>query len=362
MRILIVIATLQPGGAERVACNLANYWARAKHSISILTLQDEDEASFYLLDDSINRVNLNLMNESGSLFRAITNNLRRVFKLRQNIKSLAPDVVLSYMLDTSVLTLLATRGLNIPVVISEHADPGTYPVSGIWSLMRKLSYPLANRVVVLNRTAKAWFGKNLTKNLDLIPNPVIIPDKDNKESRLVGQLIAVGRLDYLKGFDLLIDAFAEVLKTSPQLKLSIYGDGPERGQLQKKIVELGVSTQITLEGYTTDVDSALMRAELFVMSSRTEAFPMALCEAMALGLSVISSNASAGVEELIIDGENGLLCKVGSVASLVEKIKLAIGNPELRDYCGNNARLSVQKYSIEQVSNRWQVLFSELVA
>jgi GalNAc-alpha-(1->4)-GalNAc-alpha-(1->3)-diNAcBac-PP-undecaprenol alpha-1,4-N-acetyl-D-galactosaminyltransferase len=117
MRIIFVIPSLAAGGAERVATSLVNYWSGVGEEVTLATL-DFEEADFYSLSPSVERVALGLGEVSSSGLHRIDKNFRRVRRLRQVIRQSRPDVVISFLAYTNVLVLTAALGLGVPVVVS----------------------------------------------------------------------------------------------------------------------------------------------------------------------------------------------------------------------------------------------------
>ena len=124
-------------------------------------------------------------------------------------------------------------------------------------------------------------------------------------------VVAMGRLSPEKGFDLLIDAFARLAAQHADWRLEIAGEGPERDALQRQIDAAGLQPQVQLVGWVSDPERFLSRSALFVMSSRYEGFPVALLEAMACGVPVISFDCDSGPREIIRPDVDGVLVPAG---------------------------------------------------
>ena len=117
-KVTLVISSLELGGAERVLSSMANYWGRAGWDVSVVTMR-ENEQPFYELEPQVTKHSLQLPTNSKSLWHALTNNFRRVRALRRIFVGTRPDVVISFMTSTNVVSLLATRFTGIPVLVSE---------------------------------------------------------------------------------------------------------------------------------------------------------------------------------------------------------------------------------------------------
>ena len=133
MQIVFVIYSLQAGGAERVLSIMANHWCGKSQKITVITLDDGGKPSFYDIDSRIQQVSLDVAGTSKNRFVGILNNFLRIYKLRTAIRKSQGETIISFMTETNVLTLIASLGLHIPVIVTEHTDPWTAPVAGVWS-------------------------------------------------------------------------------------------------------------------------------------------------------------------------------------------------------------------------------------
>mgnify|MGYP001206675182 CR=1 FL=1 len=176
MRITIVISALGRGGAERIATMFASDWAKAGHTVALVSL-NAALPDMYPVDPAIQRVRLDLSGESRS-WTAIQANVRRIRELRRTARDLAPDVIVSFGDKTSTLSVFSTWGLGVPVIAYETTDP-TNPERRLplpWRVLRRLGYARASAVVVLAESIRdrvaAWRPQ---PNLVLIPNPIPAP-------------------------------------------------------------------------------------------------------------------------------------------------------------------------------------------
>ncbi|MGA1844461.1 MAG: glycosyltransferase, partial [bacterium] len=128
IRITFVISSVALGGAEKILAHMANYWARKGMEISVLTFDDGREPPFFHLDPSIDHRSLDLTGGPANVIQASIRNIQRIHRLRRAIRQKAPHAVISFMDQTNVLTLIATRGMNVPVIISERTDPHSHPI------------------------------------------------------------------------------------------------------------------------------------------------------------------------------------------------------------------------------------------
>src|SRR5689334_505180 len=157
MRVALVISSLSAGGAERVLSTMANYWAKKGWSITILTFDDGSAQPFYALDPAVRYRPLAIAGASGSVAQAIRQNLRRLLVLRFALRQLAPELVISFMTEANIRTLIAMAGLRPPVIVSERNNPFDYPAEPIWRALRRVTYPLAARIVVQSERSLSYF-------------------------------------------------------------------------------------------------------------------------------------------------------------------------------------------------------------
>lgn len=175
MKILIVISSLASGGAERVTSNLANAWSKRGWDITLVTFASAN-LDFYPLDGSIHRIPLDLAKDSINFGQALWANLRRLLALRRILKDRQPDFVLGMMVTGSVLITLASIGLSCYVFVSERIHPPRLPLGKVWSLLRRYTYPLANRVIALANESSLWLQIHAPgSRVVVIPNPVLFP-------------------------------------------------------------------------------------------------------------------------------------------------------------------------------------------
>lgn len=364
MRCTLIIHSLTSGGAERVISTMANYWAAKGWQINLLTFDDGTEPPFYDLDAQISHIHLGIARYSANPIIGLWNNLTRIQGLRTAIINSKPNVVISFMHKTNEIVLLATRGLNLPVIVSERNDPARPTISKVWTKLRQWTYPFADRIVVQTKRAGNYFSSKLQERIIVIPNPVLLPlDEKEVANKLLGEcsLIAIGRLVPQKGFDLLLEAMAKLKDRYPEWTLTILGEGELRAQLECLCNELGIGDRVHLLGRVKNPYEFLKQADIFIMSSRFEGFPNALCEAMAYGLAVISTDCPNGPREIIRDGVDGKLVPNEDVSALATAMERLMSDRKERQSLGARAKEVTQRFGLEKVMALWESLISEVV-
>lgn len=172
-------------------------------------------------------------------------------------------------------------------------------------------------------------------------------------------LIAIGRMSYEKGFDLLIRAHAKVLKKGIDHNLVILGSGPLGGELRDLSARLAVSDSVFMPGYVDNPYPLLKNATAFVLSSRYEGFPAVVFEALSLGTPVVAT-ACGGPAEILSDGENGILVLPEDVNSLANGIYNILSNSELRERLAIPDIEQLGRYSLENIVTQWEQLLMEI--
>ena len=198
-------------------------------------------------------------------------------------------------------------------------------------------------------------------NIEVIPNAAMSMGH-NLSDGSAKRVIAVGRLDYQKGFDRLIQAW-EIAQKNESFKdwtLDIFGQGEWQDMLQQMIDKAGLNHNTHINKPTNAIGKEYANSSLIVMTSNYEGFGMVLVEAMACGVPAIAFDCKCGPSDIIDNGKNGLLVKEGDIAGLAEAMMKLMGDEQLRKRMSVNARSVVETYSEETVMNKWISLFTSL--
>lgn len=360
MKLVCVIASLGCGGAERVLSTLVNAWARER-PVAVVTFDHGDTAPFFALDPRVVHTPISLDKTSRWFGEGAINNLGRIRRLRAELRRQAPDLIVSFGDRTNILTLFASRTLDVPVVISERVDPRLYSPGAVWSALRRAVYPLAATVVVQTERTREYLRSRLKAPLVVIPNPISEPDGATSDDDVRDAVIvAIGRLQPQKGFDVLLRGFSRMSSRFSNWRLLIVGDGPLRQLLEDTARSLTVSDRVSFPGLVPETGSILRRAGIFASTSRFEGFPNALAEAMAHGCAVVATDCPTGPAELIDDGVSGLLVPVDDVDALGAALDRLAGDPGLRRRLGSAAAQAVAPYRPDRIVQQWNRLLENV--
>lgn len=338
----LLLPELEAGGAQRVMLSMAGGLARRGHRVDLLVLaatgplRDELPAAVRLVDLAVRGGD-----EGGTIFA-----LRAVARLAGWLRHERPAALLSTISGTNLAAVLA-RALGSPstrLVLREAVTLDNVVSPGRLRLMRWL-YPRADCVVALSHHMAAQINRSLGVPLprirrianpvdtarihDLAARPLSHPWLMQPDARLI---VGVGRLIPQKDFATLLRAFARL--PAAGVRLAIVGDGPERSDLARLAVELGLSDAVLFVGFDANPWRWMARAELLVSSSRWEGHPNVLLEALALGLPVVSTRYDPSACELgeLAGGIPVRLAEVGDVDGLSRQIADALAAPAARHH------------------------------
>ena len=407
MKFFIVCPRLCHGGAERVAVSLANGFVQRGHEVMFFA--DLYEEQTYVLDDMVQV--MNLVPQTNNKLKKWCGAIR-ILRKQLKMKKDKPDVIIGIMPLCSVVAKLASLGMDIPVVATEHNSferPKDVKFSIFERFYKFQIVKIFKKITLLTDADKNLLGPK-RNNVVVMPNPLVIePVKQIPAKRNV--ILAAGRVDnwHVKGFDVLIRAFGKLvqgLKSKVQdegWKLVIAGvwRNPEtRTYLDGIAKECGVLDKIEYTGFVEDMQKLYAESSIFVLSSRYEGFGLVLIEAMSQGCACIVCDykgrqreimipegkgsklppslsraphlrdSAASVDDLRfkVQGSNnkvelcetGILCEPDDVEALAEAMKKMIEDDEYRESVRAKAIERSKYYSIENTMDRWEKLLTSV--
>ena len=368
------------GGMERVVTLKANYLAeKFDYEVSIATTEQMGRPVFYPVSEKVQLHHLDVgihvnFGKEAYLEKCVS----RFFKTREYqkalkklLKELRPDFTVSTLggLDIGFLNRFDDGSIKV----GELHFPGKYRQL----MARKLSKAFLpnlvarfraqefqnkceklSRLVVLTEEEKSSWKNQ--RNIEVIPNPLPFFSSESSTTRQK-KAIAVGRLVYEKGFDLLIEVWKEVFEKHPDWELNIYGSGDQKETLIRLIQENGLEAAVKIHDPSSHIQELYLEHSMLILSSRyLEALPMVLIEAMACGLPLVAFDSPCGPKDVITNGVNGFLVEFGNTKKLAEKINQLIESDELRKTMGSAAQKISLNYSLDRIMERWHHLFEEL--
>ena len=358
MRICFFIDDItHTGGIERVTSNLSQQFLVDRNDlvIDIVSQFKSDDKPWYCFDgcNLVYLTNKNYDAKPHSLQRLVRM-IGNIWNVRQYFKNNKYDVIIGQSFPNVFVLFIAGVRLT-SVLAAEHVFYGYYGrfLRGV----RIFIYRFCKKIIVLTSDDKECYDRHFKKeHTVLIPNPVVVPEYNysllnNKQS------IAMGRIQYQKGFDTLVDVYSMVHKKYPDWIVNIYGDGNYRKEISDLISQKGLEGVVVLKGRTNDVPTVMKEASFFILSSRFEGFGMVIVEAMCQGLPVVSFDCPTGPSDIVITNYNGILVKNQDKEALAEAIIYMIENPERRKEMGKNAVETAKKYKVTSIARLWYNLF-----
>lgn len=357
MKIDFLISDLSGGGAQRVMVILANHFSIKGFDVSLITL-NEHKGQSYELNKSINRIKLH-----GGIFK--NHKIRSLANLIQyySISNNRPDVLISFIHLTNLLAIITAKIFGIKIIVSEHNSHLQIPKPKyLTNFTRNLVYRKADFLTVLTAFDINFYKKRKIKVM-VMPNPCTFPVlKDNEHIRNK-TILAVGSLNryHHKGFDNLIRLIKPILNKNSDWKLQIVGGGNKgKKYLSKIVTEEGIKDRVEFIGFTNKVSKYMKEAAIFILPSRFEGLPMVLLEAMSQGMACIAYNCKTGPSDILEHMSNGFLIEDQNTNAMQEGLMTLIENKNLRKKLGDNGLNSLEKFSIENIANKWEELFNQL--
>lgn len=357
-RICFFLGTVSgKGGTERVCIDLANYLVENGYEISIVSLY-KGTSSFFELNTNINL--LELYPEDGKFLYKYP---EVILRLRKILSKIQPHVLVTVESILGMYSVPACFGKRIFHIGWEHFNYEVTFGLRVRKVARWMLARFASTVVVLTKKDKDLWDKALGcgHKVICIPNPamyeqVVVAPYEKRE--LV--VLAVGRLTYQKGFDLLMDAWERVIPSHPEWKLIVCGDGEDEQVLKAKAAQMITAGYVQFIPANLNVQAYYNQASIYCMSSRFEGLPMVLIEAQTFGLPIVSFDCNTGPSEVISHGVNGYLCKPEDVNDLAAQLSSLMSDALSRAAFSQNAIASAQRFNKRSIRESWLHLFNNV--
>lgn len=360
---------------ERVLLNKVSYLVgKLQWDITVVTTDQKGRPAFYPFPSQVKMVDLGINyaddNHKNPLLK-IAGYLRRRRRHRRALTELLmrerPDVVVSlYPSESSFIPSIDDGSKKVLELHYSKFFRIQYGRKGLLGMIDRWRthedekiVGRFDRFVVLTNEDRGYWGD--LPNMEVIPNAAMRLG-DGRSDVMKHRVLAVGRLDYQKGFDRLICAW-ELVQKSGKYKdwvLDIFGQGEWQGMLQRMIDEKGLQESLRINPPTKTIGKEYASSSLLVMSSNYEGFPMVMIEAMACGVPVVSFDFMCGPKDIIKQGQNGLIVNNGDVEGLADAIMRVMDDESFRKRLSQNALSVVSTYSEEAVMAQWTKLFASL--
>lgn len=352
------------GGTIRTTLTLTGALAQAGHDVELVSVLRRRERPFFALPDGVRVRALADRRTAGMLDRLPSVlihpedyaypwcSLWTDIRLLRGLRALRGGTLVA---TRPALNLLAVRLAHpsVTVIGQEHLNFGAHRPRLAAEIRRR--YGRLDALTVLSSEDLRDYGTLLGGRVRRIPNPVTELDGGRSDGT-AKVVVAAGRLNTQKGFDLLIEAWRPVAERHPGWTLRIFGSGPERGALERAAAGLPVE----LPGRTDALGTAMAAGSLFVLSSRWEGFGLVLVEAMGKGLPVVSFDCPRGPSDIVTPGEDGLLVPPEDVPGLTAALLELIGDPPRRARMAAAARETARRYEPAAIVPQWDALLRDL--
>lgn len=339
------------GGTERVTSLIANGLARKGHQISILSLS-EGKHSFFEINKEITLHSL--FDHQVSMKK---NFIGCCYKVRQFVKQHDIDTIIVVDSILCMFTVPALIGLKVQHICWEHFNFNVDLGVSFRGLGRKWAAKYCDYVVTLTRRDKELWEqglKNIKAKIVPIANPTPYENIENTPSLEYKTILAMGRLTYQKGFDLLLDAWALVCKKNHDWTLKIVGSGEDELKLKEQAKRLAIENRVIFISATKNVQQYFRTSSFFCLSSRFEGFGMVMIEAQSFSLPIIAFNCDAGPSDIIENEMNGFLVACNDFQKLSERIIQSIlMNQDQYNRFSDSAKNSSRGYALSNIIDHW---------
>ena len=363
MRIQIFVQSLSVGGAERVAAMWANGFVNNGNKVSVVLARPLDFPRTYDVSSNINITSI----YSGK--KGKWNNFYdRLKKTGKEIEAFRPNVILTVNHVEDFAIWFHTRGTRIKIISTEHNSfqrPPEVPMGKHDRLLKYKMNLLFDAVTVLTNADKDIIGSRL-KHVFVLPNPLAYEPiyKLHERKKII---TAVGRLEayYVKGFDLLLEAFAKVSMSHTDWMLRIVGSDIDGGKSLNYLKEITkdfcLEDKVEFVEYQKDILPLYQESEIFVLSSRYEGFGLVLIEAMSQGCACIACDYYGRQNEIVNSPSYGIVCPSGDVRALQSALEKLLDDENLRKCLHENAPERAKEYSLNNIMSKWDVILTNII-
>lgn len=343
----------QGGGGETVACNLANSFTRLGYDVTMFSLTQN---YFNKVSPSLHSsVKISTASTASQARYKWFNKIGQYNELKKFLSLFSFDIILGIGSYPSLLLSLLPFQKG-KIIACMHGAYAALPNK--WKIMLYIFMRRCDLCVCLtDRDVKNY--EKICQTY-VIPNSIVPQEERFSACYEAKKILAVGRLDFLKGYDLMIDVMASFHKRCPDWKLVIRGSGPMEAEIHRLIVTHQLQDVVTLLPHAQDLQDDYLSASILIHTSRSEGLPMVLLEAASYGLPMIAYDCLTGPAEIITDGENGFLIPCFDKDKFVFALESLAKSEEKRRLFGHNARIKVRNFSPDKILEKWLIIFREI--
>ncbi|WP_105618956.1 glycosyltransferase [Vallitalea okinawensis] len=363
-RILIIHPSLGSGGAEKIIAFVSNCLIK-EYSVTLLLLQKNRRT--LPVDANIAVIETECYSTlpiiSKQVIRGFKDTNKLISEIKYQVKSVKPDLLICFDLRVLLASRIAMANKSNQILFSERADP--YENPRYWQFLLRRIYKKIGYVVFQTKEARNYYGGIVDSKSTVIPNPALSRNLETSSLNIVNResyIFTAGRFQHRKGFDILIQAFAEMIKFEAKYRLKIYGEGEEKESLNKLVLENGIEDKVEILPPVSGVIEKNNNAELFVLPSRSEGIPNIMIEAMMAEIPCIASDCSPGGAKLL--SENGQVCLLANnddYKSLAEKLVYAARNKSNMENMAKKAKKSLSRFDAEKIAGEWRNVVKEII-
>ncbi len=356
MRIVQLVETLETGGLERIAFNLAVAQKKAGHSPMLYCmfrggpLAEEAHTAGIPVTE--------FHKEPGFSPKIL-------FMLARQLRRDAADLLHTHNPGVHPYGALAARMARVAAVVNTRHGPATSFGRAYQERYFRAVMPLTDTVVFVCEESRRYLVENRGlaggKSAVIINGIELSAFLENQAAPMSApprvRFGAVGRMVPVKGHSILIDAFAQLSGKLPHAELRIVGGGPLENELKEQVRKAGLDSRIRIEGLNHGIAQVLRELDIFVLSSTSEGLPLVILEAMAAGLPVVSTRVG-GVPDVAPEGEVSLLCAPGNASELAGAMVQAATRGDLAAMGTKAREIAIAKFSLDQMWRRYQAVYA----